>query len=73
MGDKQEQYRINAVISPMKITMEIDAGTSVSVTNYDRYLKLSRKLRVSLVDWNVMLRTYSGNVMKTSLKAFLYM
>ena len=65
MGYKQEQYRINAVINSMEITMEIDVGASVSIINYDRYLKISRKLRVSLVDWNVMLRTYSGNAMKT--------
>ena len=41
--------------------MEVDTGASV---NIGTYLKLSWKSRVSLVDSNVMLRTYSGNVMK---------
>ena len=68
MGHKQEQYRINAVINSMEITMENSAGASASIINYDRYLKLSRKSGVSLVDRNVMLRMCSGNVMKTRSK-----
>ena len=68
MRHKQEQYRINAVTNSMEITMENDAGASASIINYDRYLKLSRKSGVSLVDRNVMLRTYSVNVMKTRRK-----
>ena len=44
--------------------MEIDTGVSINIINYGTYLKLSWKSRVSLVDSNVMLRTYSGNVMK---------
>ena len=68
MGYKQEQYRINAVINSMEITMENNAGASASIINYDRYLKLSRKSGVTLVDRKVMLRTCSGNVTKTRSK-----
>ena len=52
----------------MEITMENNAGASATIITYDRYLKLSRKSEVSLVDRNVMLRTHSGNVMKTRSK-----
>ena len=48
----------------MEVTMEIDTGASISIINYNTYLKLFRKLRILLVASNVMLRTYSGNVMK---------
>ena len=48
----------------MEVTMEIDTGASISIINYNTYLKLSRKSRISLVASNVMLRGYSGNVMK---------
>ena len=39
-GDKQEPYRVNVVINSMEITMEIDAGASVSIINYNRYESL---------------------------------
>ena len=48
-GDKQEPYRINVVINSMEITMEIDTGASISVINYNTYLKLLRKSRISLL------------------------
>ena len=68
MGDKQEQYRIKAVTNSIEIAMKIKARAPVSIINYDRYLKLSRKSRVSLVACNLTLRMYSGNVMKTRSK-----
>ena len=48
----------------MEVTVEVDTGASITIINYNTYLKLSRKSRVSLVASNTMLRTYSGNVMK---------
>ena len=43
--------------------MEINTGASISIINYDMYLKSSWKLWVSLVD-SIMFHTYSGKVMK---------
>ena len=63
-GDKQELFRINVVINSMEVTMKIDTRASISIMNYNTYLKLSWKWRISLVTSNVMLHTYLGNVMK---------
>ena len=67
-GGKQESYRINVVINSMEVIMEIDTGASISIINYNTYLKLSRKSKISLVASNVMLRTYSENVTKARSK-----
>ena len=54
-GGKHESYKTNVVINSMEVTMEIDTKVSISILNYDTYLKLLQRSRVLLVDSNVML------------------
>ena len=54
-GGKHESYKTNVVINSMEVTMEINTKVSISILNYDTYLKLLQRSRVLLVDSNVML------------------
>lgn len=45
--------------------MGIHTGVSISVINYNTYLKLSRKSTILFLATNVILCAYSGNVVKS--------
>ena len=62
--EKQEPYKLNVRINSNDVIMEIDTGASISIINYDTYSKLVKKSKSSLMKSNVMLRTYSGSILK---------
>ena len=45
-GEKQELYKIDALINSVQIVMEIDRGALISVTNHDTYFELSCKSKI---------------------------
>ena len=62
--EKQEPYKVNVRIDLNDVVMEINTGASIGIINYDTYSKLVKKSKCSLMKSNVMLRTYSGSILK---------
>ena len=62
--EKQEPYKVNVRINSNDVVMEIDTGASISIINYYTYSKSVKKSKSSLMKSNVMLRTYSGSILK---------